>query len=435
MASLELRNKAYRLVFMYAGKKHGYSLDTNDKVTAEALRGGAEKTLMLIAQHLLPVPPETDIVAFVKAGGNVDDKPRPTIQRIQLGKLTESYLSALGNGSIEDNSLATVRMHLKHFTTSLGERFDIQTLTMDDLQKHVNRRKQRSPVTLKKEMASFRACWNWGVHAGKLNSTFPSKGLRYPKGDEKPPFMTRSEVERKIAAGGLSKYQIAELWDSLYLSKPELDQLLEYVRANATQPFVYPLCCLAGHTGMRRSEILRTLVGDLDVEAKRVTVREKKRVQSQRTTRRVPLTPFLMATMKDWLKIHPGGPYLFAQQPEVMRSKKRSPSTGHLDEKKRPTGLNERLQTVRKRERQAPAAVTRDEVHDHLRRTLAGGTWKFLKGMHVLRHSFISILASKGVDQRLVDEWVGHQTEQQRRRYRHLLPSVQEQAILSAFGE
>ena len=52
----------------------------------------------------------------------------------------------------------------------------------------------------------------------------------------------------------------------------------------------------------------------------------------------------------------------------------------------------------------------------------------FLKGWHVFRHSFISALASKGVDQRIIDDIVGHQTEQQRRRYRHLYPDVKQGA-------
>ena len=57
-----------------------------------------------------------------------------------------------------------------------------------------------------------------------------------------------------------------------------------------------------------------------------------------------------------------------------------------------------------------------------------------MRGWHVLRHSFISALASKGVDQRLVDDFVGHQTEEQRRRYRHLYPSTQQEAIRGVFG-
>jgi integrase len=53
-----------------------------------------------------------------------------------------------------------------------------------------------------------------------------------------------------------------------------------------------------------------------------------------------------------------------------------------------------------------------------------------LKGWHVFRHSFISALASKGVDQRIIDDLVGHSTKEQRRRYRHLFPDVKQQALM-----
>jgi hypothetical protein len=56
---------------------------------------------------------------------------------------------------------------------------------------------------------------NWGAHAGKVQGVFPSGGLRYPKGEEKSPFMTHAEVERRIADRGLSEAQASELWDSL----------------------------------------------------------------------------------------------------------------------------------------------------------------------------------------------------------------------------
>ena len=60
--------------------------------------------------------------------------------------------------------------------------------------------------------------------------------------------------------------------------------------------------------------------------------------------------------------------------------------------------------------------------------------WRVLKGLHVFRHSFISALASKGVDQRIIDDLVGHSTEEQRRRYRHLFPDVKQKAITDVFG-
>jgi site-specific recombinase XerD len=57
-----------------------------------------------------------------------------------------------------------------------------------------------------------------------------------------------------------------------------------------------------------------------------------------------------------------------------------------------------------------------------------------VRGYRVLRHSFISALASEGVDPRVIDEVVGHQSEEQRLRYRHLYPAVMQEAVRRVFG-
>jgi integrase len=228
-----------------------------------------------------------------------------------------------------------------------------------------------------------------------------------PKPEEKPHFQTRVEIERQI--GSLGKKQIAELWDALYLTKPEVDELLAHVKSTAMQPWVYPMFCFAAHTGARRSEMLRAMVADVDCVAATVVIHEKKRAHDRRTTRRVPLTPFLAAVLKEWLTVSPSSPHLFAQCAKVVRSKTK---------------------------RSAATPITPDEAHDHFKRTLAASKkWNVIRGWHIFRHSFISLCASRAVDQRLIDEWVGHQTEEQRKRYRHLLPSMQQEAIRSVFGE
>jgi integrase len=40
----------------------------------------------------------------------------------------------------------------------------------------------------------------------------------------------------------------------------------------------------------------------------------------------------------------------------------------------------------------------------------------------------------KGIDQRIIDAWVGHTTEDMRRRYRHLFPNSEKQAMSLVFG-
>ncbi|MDP6719650.1 MAG: tyrosine-type recombinase/integrase [Pirellulaceae bacterium] len=75
-----------------------------------------------------------------------------------------------------------------------------------------------------------------------------------------------------------------------------------------------------------------------------------------------------------------------------------------------------------------------DQAHGHFTRTLQNSKWEKIKGWHCLRHSFISNLASQGIDQRIIDDFVGHTTEQMRRRYRHLFPDVKQAVIDAVFG-
>ena len=97
-----------------------------------------------------------------------------------------------------------------------------------------------------------------------VKGPFPGRGLVYPKADEKPPFMTWPEIERRVKVGGLSEAQVAELWDCLYLRKAEIEALLAHVKQHATVPWLYPMLATAGYTGARRSELLRMEAADVD---------------------------------------------------------------------------------------------------------------------------------------------------------------------------
>jgi integrase len=332
---------------------------------------------------------------------------------VTLGQLRDRYLETHGNGSLEKTSLDGIRLHFKHLVATLGERHPIRALSLADLQRHVDRRARArgihgrlSPATIKKEIVTLRTTWNWGVRMGIVTGRFPNAGLRYPKGEEKPPFMTWQEIERRIQAGGLTDQKRAELWDALFLTLPEIEELLEHVLTAARRPWIYPMFVFAAHTGARRSEMIRAELADVDFEAGTVLIREKKRARGNRTTRRVPLSSRLAEVLREWLGRHPGGQALFGQEAAVARSKtKRSDAT----------------------------SLTRDEAHDHFKRTLAGSKWEVLKGWHVLRHSFASNCAARGVDQRLIDSWLGHTTEI-RRRYLHLIPSDERQALGGVFG-
>jgi integrase len=406
----------FKICFRWAGRKLKKTVKTTSRADADTALARFKENLQLLERGRLELPPGADIGTFLLSDGKLSGhaEPAPPARIIlTLAELRDAYVEVHSNGAMEKNSLATVCMHLRHVIVTLGKSFRIGSLAQTDLQKHIDRRARKryrgrplSAVTLRKEMASFRACWNWGVQAGQLKELFPGRGLKYPKTDEKPPFQTRAEIERQIARGGLSVAEIRQLWDSLFLTRPEIEQLLQHVRACAAQPFLYPMVCLAAHTGARRSELLRVKVDDVDMSGGTVLLHEKKRARGRRTSRRVPLSAFVQTVLRDWLAVHPGGQPLFCQA-AVVRSRTH---------------------------REEPIAVTRDEAHDHFRRALAGSDWAVLRGWHVLRHSFASNCAAAGVDQRIINEWMGHQTEEMVRRYRHLFPEQQHQAIKLVFG-
>ena len=190
----------------------------------------------------------------------------------------------------------------------------------------------------------------------------------------------------------MNERDAVQLWECVFLTRAEIDDLLQYVKSAALHRFIYPMFVFAAHTGARRSEIARAELTDL--EDGFVMLHERKRSRESKTTRRVPLSGLLKNVMGEWIKDHSGGP-LFYDDGEPF---------------------------------------SRKSLAHHFKHTLKDSKWKALRGWHTFRHSYISCLATKGIDQRVIDELVGHCTEEQRRRYRHLLPSKITKCVVSVFG-
>jgi integrase len=443
MAAIQERSGSYRVIFRYHGKQHSFTLGRVSEDEANTKLGQANYLLMRLKQGLVAIPPGCDIETFIEHDGKppgLDAGREFPLERPErtLADLRDAYLGTHSNGTLEHHTLRGIKRHFRHLGRHFGDAFPIRELSLADLQGYVDsRRKARGrrgpilPATIRKEIITLRTAWNWGARMGIVAGRYPYDGLRYPKSDEKPRFQTRQEILRQLP--GLVQQKADELWQCLYLTLPETERLLTHVRKHASHPWLYPILATAAHTGARKSELLRMQVSDVDFAAGEVVIREKKRAHDRHTTRRVPLSTTLTKVLKAWLKIHPGGPYLFAQAVEVARSKKRSFTTGHRWND-RPTQLTARNAGIVERTRPGILALTEDEAADHLKRTLAGSGWKEVRGYHIFRHGFISACASKGVDQRLIDEWVGHQSDEQRRRYRHLYPSVQAKALKGVFG-
>lgn len=405
MASLQLRSGSWRIIFRYRGSQHFITIGEVEETEAQGVKARYEYLLRLLKQRLLSLPSGMDIESFLRLDGKPADATTESPSRdVTFAQFRDGYLKTIGNGAVEKNTLYTSKIHLAHLADTLGEGFQIDGLTHADLQRHINRRSPAAAaVTIKKELDTFRCAWNWAKRMGHVQKDFPGAGLVFPKGAERLPFMTWKEIERRIAAGG----DPHELWECLYLRENEIEQLLDFVQDRKAPVWVYPMCVMAAHTGARRSEMLRAERQDVDFETRVVTIREKKRVRGKVTTRRVPMSSRLKKA--------------FATLPVVNGS-----LFGQLSVQAVQKAF---MRVVGKHTSGAKNGETK-ACTEAKRRT----KWSVVKGYHVLRHSFISALANKGIDQRIVDELVGHQTEAMRRRYRHLYPQTVANAVKKVFG-
>jgi len=405
MASLEKRGDVYRAKFRYGGRQQSCSLKTADLDEATSLLGRLKENLALLERGRLEPPPGCDLGRFLLSDGKIGAKPVAEAP-LTLKELFTRY-HARATDSKESNTRYTEKIHTAHLQRILGARQNARAINSESLQRYVDRRSEEtnpqgnpvSHVTIRKEIGTFASLWNkWAVPQGLVSGPAPTRNLVYRKRKSKPPFQTWEQIERKVARGGLTEEEKDELWDSLFLTLPQIAELLAHVKKTSRFSFIHPMFAFAAHTGARRSEILRSQVDDFDFDAGIVRIREKKKDKARELTfRHMPMSPYLKQVMKDWFANHPGGQLTICNE--------------------------------------AAEAITPQMAAHHFQWALEDSKWKVLKGWHVFRHSFCSNCAAKGIDQRLISEWVGHVTDEMAARYRHCFPNVARQALSSVFGE
>jgi integrase len=413
MAWLEKRGDGFRLCFRFSGQKFTRSLLTEDSRSANGALARLEDNLRRVELGTLEIPDTVDLATFLLSDGRTTQRPSLP-KKLTLGELFTAYFSHLPEGALEWYTISSMKTHEGQLKRHFGESFLIRNLSLPDLQSYVESRSKEKgrtgqplrPTTLKRAIVTLRTVWNWALRSVLLDRPFPGKGLRFPKTTEKPPFQTLADVEERVK--GLTPVQASELWECAFLTTADVAALLQHVQQHARHPFVYPMFCFAAHTGARRSEMIRSKLVDLDFKAGLITIHERKKCHEKRTIRRLPMSPLLKSALSIWIANHPGGEFTFCQQAHVPRSRTRK---GH-----------------------SSGALTDNEAHNHFERALLGTRWENLRGWHVFRHSFCSNCAAAGIDQRIINTWVGHQTDEMVRRYRHLIPNQEQAAIRSVFG-
>ena len=412
MASLETRNGRFRIVFRLEGQKFSRTLGTKDPSVANVQLAQLEHKIKKYEVGTLAIPSGCDPAEYLLNGSarkSAVPVKKAYISSVTIKQAWLIFKESLPAGSLEDSTLGGMKTHVDHLARLIGKTIKLSDIDKPCLQQYIDDRSQEagrygrnvSVQTIKKELRTFSTIWNWMKEEKLVSHAFPSRKLRYPKAAEKPPFQTWLQIESRIKRGSLTEHQIKELWDCLFLDVNQVKEALRHAKKHARQPVIYPMICFAAYTGARRSEILRSQIDDLDFATSMITIREKKRVRGKLSTRRVPMQANLRKVLRNWFShSHPGTNYTFA-----------GPRVGQSE-----TG-----------------PITKDQASNFFEFTFAKSKWEILSGWHLFRHSFCSNCAAAGVEQRIINDWVGHQTEEMVRRYRHLFPNTQREAIKLVF--
>lgn len=405
MASLrESRGKdgGFVLCFWYGGRKYNRKLGTADRKEAEARRKRAEATLHDLETGWRTLPSDcTDPAVFILSDGRAAGKVAvPAI--LTLRSVWDRYLAELPDTAKDKSTRQTEKLHFGHLLRILKPSTPYATLQAADIQKYIKHREKEpgrrggtvKAATIKKEVDTFKAVWNGFALPHKLvKETFKAHfgKLTFPKEESKYPFQTLEQVQGRIERNGLTPEEQAALWDCLFLDATQVEDELQTIRQAPVPPWLYPMAVCAAHTGARLSELVRSEPDDFDLEAGTVHWREKKRDKTKDySMRSVEMTPRLVAIMREWLATRPAGKLTF--------------------------GIRRKL-----------------TAWEQLKRAVKGTKYTRIRGWHLFRHSLASILAAAGTDQRTIDATLGHQTEDMRKRYRHLFPSKQRAALASVF--
>ena len=409
MANLGVKNGTYIIRFRYEGKEYKRSLKTRNEADAAAAKNSVELTIHRILTGYLKVPAGVDAGDFIVSGGVLTEAaaereapaPLPTTR-----SLMDEYIESQKN-MLAASYLYSQKIHLGHFTKHLGDLVDTSCdqVTRQHVEKFLYARLAiRDSNTVARERVSLVQFYKW-VCAQEPLASYPSPAVKlFPIkcGTDRDPFRTLAEIKKIIERGGLTDEAILDLWDCLYLNPQEIGGLLTTVRANAVDPISFMLHAIPAYTGMRRGEVLRLTWVDVDLDSGYVTARSRKQSRTRtETIRRIDLHAELKAHLLDWRTKRPKGQFVICDPKTLL-------------------------------------PIAKDHANRLFWQPMRNTDWHldgsrnwFKIGFHSYRHSFASNLAAAGVDQRIIDEFMGHQTEAMRMRYRHLFPKNRRSAIES----
>jgi len=378
---VEPKSGNYFVSFSHMGKRYKRSTGSAGLSAARRAQRIIDGRVAQLKAGLVTLPAGVGLPEFV-----FDGRTEPDIQDEPhyFTRFVDDYLRESAPPAKAASTHQTEQIHIGHLRRFAEEQ---EVSEVDDLDRAFFEAFKRwrheqgvRNVTINKELGTFRHMMNVAVKSGMLerNPLDDVSWLKEESAFER--FRTGAEISAVLSQGGYSEEEQARIRRFRYLAPDEVQRLLELFWGSP----IYAFVATAAYTGMRFSEIHGLKWSDVDFDNERILARgHKGSRQSRESPRHVPLHP----NLADILAEH--------------------------------------------RESGAGATVftgSKDEYYYHLKKITDDTEFEGIR-FHTLRHSFASNLAREGVDQRLIDRWMGHHTEAMRERYQHLFPDKQQEAI------
>jgi len=390
MANIYKKKDTWHIRFYLHGKRYKKSLGISSKHKALRAKQKLEARLADLKSGFLKMDQDVDIANYLISGQTVREK-QVTTSQITFDDIVILFLNHV-EFRHSPNFIVTEQIHLRHFGKFLKNRATgpISDITLTDIERYMNkRRKKVCADTVNKELQTLRLLFKYAQKHNYIEINPASNVSRFKHSGKSHRFMTKAEIDNQIKRGGLSDKEISKLQKFRYLPHNEITQLLKL--AQEKSPFLYPIVATVAFTGIRRGELIALEWAEVDFSAKKIWVRSRKQSRSREfTSRDIDIHNNLLKILKNHHKSNNKGKLVFPWSD----GKQIIPHRLHLKFK----------------------TLIKNTDFDGI-------------ALHCLRHSFASNLAALGVDNRLIDHYMGHQTTEMRQRYQHLFPEKKAEGI------
>jgi len=389
MAHLEKQGERWHVKFYYGGRPYKRTLGDLDHKQARIVKQRVELKLSQTKAGLLLVPSGVDVGDFIVYDESTQEGQRKRAPSILLAELIRAFEDRVRTQQAP-STFATTKIHLAHFKriVDASGRTRADIISPRAIEQYTRARLTRdrvSKTTVNKELQTIKQLFDYGVELGYVADCPVKRGMKFKGAGGPHRFLTKAEID-ELTTVGLSKKQMKELKYYRYLTPEEVARLLSL----ASGSYLYVALAILAYTGMRRGELLKLSWTDIDLRRGLLWVQSRKQSrENEFKGREITIHSTLLSILKE-LRRGSRGPYLLP---------------GREDE-----------------------PVSAHKAYHDLKKLTRGTEFEGI-GFHTLRHTFSSNLASAGVDDRTIDAFMGHETEEMRKRYQHLFPEKRRGAI------